>query len=122
MKLLILSATFDKLSTRADKSIQLVFTTQELPTGDLTALLSNIHQYVHLGIKDAEIEAMDVDELMNAGSDPDDFAKGKSQSQRIRDHLFVWWKQSFEGKEEWEVFYRRQTNVIIEKLKEKLEP
>ena len=45
----------------------------------------------------------------------------KTPSQRLRDVLYVWWKQ-IEGAGEFDDFYRKQMDKIIEAYKAKLEP
>jgi formylmethanofuran dehydrogenase subunit A len=45
----------------------------------------------------------------------------KTQSERIRGILFVWYKQLGEPGE-WEIFYRHETEKFIEQIKQKLNP
>jgi len=117
---LILNVTFDKLSTRSDKTIALSFTTQELTPEHMSKLLEHLHQYSHMMIKGSEIEAMDISALNQVDTDETEFAKGKSKSERLRSVLFLWAKQL--GKDEdFETFYKNKMEHLITYIKEKLD-
>jgi len=45
---------------------------------------------------------------------------GKSEGQRLRAVIFVYWKQKG-GEGDFEVFYKKQMNILIEKVKSYLE-
>lgn len=46
---------------------------------------------------------------------------GKSPSQRLRAVLFIWFEQQGRPGEDFEVFYRMKMNMLIDKIKEKLQ-
>ena len=117
---LILSVTFEKLSTRADKSISLHFSTQELTPDHMSKLLEHLHQYSHMLIKGTDIEDKDMQEMDAVGVDPDEFVKGKTPGQRLRSVLYLLAKQQDKEKD-FELYYKQKMELLITQIKEKLD-
>lgn len=98
---------------RQDKSWRISFETRELSGAEVSLLASNLQGEGWLVYKPNEIK---VDEI------PDDPAESgtKSQSQRLRDVIYVLYKQK--GKGDFETFYRLYLEKLIDFTKDKLEP
>jgi len=66
-------------------------------------------------ISQDELDALDGFKLENEKTD------GKTPSQRLRAVLYVYWKQHKQKDIEFDIFYLRYMNRLIENLKDKLE-
>jgi len=99
-----------------DKSVNISFNLQEIPTADLMEIDSQIDSFgvVYFSLKgvltDAEKKAIDNASL--------EFG-GKTQSERIRNVLFRLHEQ-VDTNTTFEEFYKQKTNEIIEHFKSKL--
>lgn len=118
-ELLQVKGQITKITTLADGGLNLTVNTPDLIPEDITLLMGMKNQLGYFIFKLSHMEAKDIINLPDEPIEP--FVKHKSQSQRIYDTLFVLWKQRGEvGK--FEDFYKKQTEKIIEAIKEKLEP
>ena len=102
------------LKPRADKSWKISFETRELSGEDVKILADNFQGEGYLLFKPNEYivpEEVPTDQA-DSGA--------KSQSQRLRDVIFVLWKQKG-GKGDFETFYRVYLERLIEYVKSKLE-
>lgn len=118
MKGLLLSTYVENISTRKDKSVKITLGTQELSPEKAGELFNLMNQLAATYISSkgvSEDEMNQVDEV-----NPD--IACKSQSQRIRNVLFLLWKQSSEGFNDFDSFYKNKTEKFIEHLKGKLQP
>lgn len=109
------NAQIGTISTRVDGGIGFRISTGEIPVENLAHFLSLKQQNVEVTIKPLDRE--EGDEPIEVDSE----LKRKSQSARLRDVLLVWHRQLGLA-EPFSFFYERQTNLIIEKIKSKLEP
>lgn len=102
------------MNPRADRSWRLQYETREL-TGDEAALLANNFQGEGWLVfkPNGDISEEEVPEgLADSGT--------KSQSQRLRDVIFILWKQKG-GKGDFETYYRTSLERLIEVVKEQLQ-
>ena len=90
---LLLNLTLHSHNSRADKSLRLIFVTQELPPEEFGLLYSWLHQYLHVLIKNAEITEDDIQELDQHPTDVTRFTTQRSPSQRLRGTLYKYWKE-----------------------------
>ena len=103
----------DSISTMKDRTIKLVFRTQELPAKEAGVLHGLAHQEGWVVFAPNEIDRKQVP------TEPVEFDNDKSQGQRIRACLYRLWESR--GKHgEFEIFYRQQTEKFIEAIKEKI--
>lgn len=103
------------MNPKADRSWKLVFETRELKGEEVKILADNYQGEGWLLFKpNGTIAEEEV---------PQDIADSgaKSQSRRLRDVIFVLWKQKG-GKGDFETFYRVYLEKLIEYTKSKLEP
>lgn len=104
------------MNPKADRSWKLVFETRELH-GEEVGLLADTFQGEGWLVFKPNAEGVANEEV------PEDIADSgtKSQSKRLRDVIFVLWKQKG-GKGDFETFYRVYLEKLIEYTKSKLEP
>jgi hypothetical protein len=109
-------AQLTKISSRADRSYKLEFSTRELSGIEAVSLLDELlSEGFLLYSPNDDFEEADVPkEKADAGLGT------KTPSQRLRSVLYVFWEQS--GKKgSFEDYYRVQIEKLIEYIKEKLE-
>lgn len=106
-------AQVTNLNPRADRSWKLTFETRELSGEEVKILADNFQSEGWLVFSPNEIKTVDMPK-----GDADSGAK--SQSQRLRDVIFIMWKQRG-GKGDYETYYRTQLERLIEHIKSKLE-
>lgn len=103
------------LKPRADKSWKMSFETRELAGEDVKILADNFQGEGWLLFKPNGLIVPEEIPLDQADSG------AKSQSQRLRDVIFVLWKQKG-GKGDFETFYRVYVERLVDYVKSKLEP
>jgi hypothetical protein len=103
------------MNPRADRSWRLQFETRELAGDEVKILADNFQGEGWLVFKpnDAIVQA----EIPQGDAD----SGTKSQSARLRDVIFILWKQAGE-KGDFETFYRTYLERLIEYVKSKLQP
>jgi hypothetical protein len=110
-------AVIQKIETMSDRTVRLrVDTTRELNADDLAKLfeLDKQEGWMVFAPQDKEVTEQDIpDEKI-------DSKDAKSQAQRIRSVIFVNWKENTNQKEDFDTYYRRMTEKIINRLKEEL--
>lgn len=115
----LLSAVLDKASTMKDRSVKLIFETQELNSDDCAKLFALRQQMGWLVFASADESDADMEQLI-PDEPPKEFKDDKSPSQRMRSVLFVWWTQ-LGSVGNFETFYRDKIEVMINWVKEKLD-
>lgn len=119
MQGVLIPVIIENITTRKDNTIKITLGSQEVSpqvAGELFRLLNKLAACYFSPketIRQAEIDQ--VDEL-------DVEMDGKSQSQRLRNVLFVLWQQSPEGYKDFKNFYQAKTEQIIDHFKSKLNP
>lgn len=99
------------IRTRNDGSISLTLATPELEAEDITAFASLRNKNLKILIQPVDDEPAELKEIKGQFDT-------KTPSQRLRAVLYVLWKEA-DGTGEFEDFYRRRMNSIIDKIKEK---
>ncbi len=112
-----LAAALSKAETRVDGSVKLVFDTRELNGESIATLFSLARQegWLLFSTHDEQLTETDIPD-----EKPDTMLGNKTQAQRIRSTLFVLWKQRGE-KGSFDDFYKKHTEMYIERIKEELE-
>jgi hypothetical protein len=116
MKGLLIPTYVENISTRKDMTVKILLSTQELTPEKAGVLFGLQNQlattYINpVGISQDEIDAVD---KVNP-----EFA-GKTQSQRVRNVLFILFEQNNEGYKDFDSFYTYKTNLYIDHLKAKI--
>ena len=117
MKGLLLAVTVENITTRKDHTVKLTLGTQELSQGHAGELFNMMNKLaaIYLSPKDA-IDQKEIDQV--DAVDPE--FGGKSQSQRIRNVLFVLFEANAEGHKTFDDFYKTKTEEFINSIKNKL--
>jgi hypothetical protein len=118
MKRFIKQATFTKYNTRKDKSCSITFVTDYEVTPDDVAELHRVLD--HHGILYFSDKGNLTKEEIEAIDDVDVELEGKSKSQRLRNVLYILYKQQGEIGE-FKDFYSIWMEKIIQNFKDKLE-
>ena len=117
--ILQIPATLEESRSRRGKSWRLIFDTQEEIPGDLIASFNNnLEKFGWLAflVGQNEIQAEDIKDLPELPNTDDT----KSPAQRLRDRMFVFYKERFQKTEDFNNWYISQINKIGEQYLDKL--
>jgi len=117
--MLLIAAILTTFRSLKDKTIKLEFETNELTPEQMTGLAQNLQSFGYLAFKKDEFRTEQLMVIEELKADYED--KSKTPSKRLRDVLFVAWKQSGEGFNDFESYYQYKMNRFIEHIKSKLE-
>lgn len=109
-----IEAILDSIATRKDKSVKIVFETNEVNAEECSRLFSMRDEFGWLSFSKHKRNKI---ELPKIGVSKE--LEGKTPSQRLRSVLFVYWQQ-LGSSGDFQSFYELQVNRLIEKVKEKL--
>lgn len=118
MNAIILHADLTKYASRANKTIDLTFNSSELTAEGLGTILSYLHITGTLAFKVGEFTDKEVLDLPEYKPE---FANSKTASERLRNVLFVLYKQS-DIQEDFEIWRLRKMEDIIDDIKSQLRP
>lgn len=118
MKGLMLSCQIESIASRKDKTVKVVIGTQELSPSKAGELFNLNNKIATVYISEKAIDQREMDQIDKI--DPE--FEGKTQSQRIRNVLYILYTQADEGFHEFETYYRNKTDKIIDHLKGKIIP
>ncbi len=118
--MITLNAQVETIQSRKDNTLKIVLGTQELTEGGKLFPLQN--RLCIVGISpNEELTPEDIELLESSKLGIDDIPGSKSQSQRLRNVLFVYWQQNDGGYSDFNLFYQNRMDKIIESIKAKLE-
>lgn len=118
---LITIATLERVSSLQDKTLKIVFATNEMTGEEAGKLFSLQSKALKVLVTDdniidkATIEAIETADMV-AESDT------KSPSQRLRGVMFRNWEQMSKGHKTFDAYYRSEMELLINHFKQKLEP
>jgi hypothetical protein len=120
MPKLILPVGVEAIATRLDGSIKITLSTYELNTSSAVKLfdLRKTEALMYLSndnISQEELDTLDAFKLSAENND------GKTPSQRLRAVLYIYWKQHKQKDVEFDIFYLRYMNRLIDRIKDKLD-
>lgn len=118
MSKILTTATFDGYQRRKDKSVSLRFITQELTSSEVMNIDSTLDQFGIVYFRGEEkMNTEEIDQL--DAIDLDVYDEPKSQSQRLRNVLYILWRQ--EGSVgDFKKYYKQTTDKIIQHFKDKI--
>ena len=119
MSSIVIHTGLEAVSTRADGSIKLTFSTPELSPENCTKLFLLRRKECLLYLTTGEVNEKQIQALNNAATNLKKMP-AKSHSQRLRAVLYRLWEQS-ETALTAEEFYKDRIEMIIEHFKEKLD-
>jgi hypothetical protein len=117
--MILIAATMEAVSSRRDKTLKLVFGTQEPTPNEAGALMGIANSFCFLAIKKEDFTATEK-ELMEQIKADQMTNTAKTPSQRLRSVLFVSWKNNNEGFDKFDLFYTHKIEQIIDHMKSKL--
>ena len=120
MKTYQIPAGLDNYRSLRDKTIKLTFETQELTPEQMANIHWSLNKVGFLAFSPDAFATQELDELDSLKVEFED--TGKTQSQRIRNTLYLIWKQKDEGYKVFRDYYYAKTDKYIEHLKSKIEP
>jgi|SRR6185503_5407130 hypothetical protein len=119
MKGEIFAAQIEGIMTRKDRTLKITVGTQEMNPNKAAQMLGYMNKVVSIYICESSIDNSEIEQVDKI--DPE--FKGKTQSKRIRDVLYILWKQGSEGYKTFEAYYQAKTELFIDTLKSNiLEP
>jgi hypothetical protein len=119
--MILLSAGLESVSTRKDKTLKIIFGTQELAPKEAGAVMAMANSFCFLAIKPETftltekelMEQLKIDQMTNTIKTP---------SQRLRGVLYILFTQNNEGFEKFDSFYIHKIEQMVEHFKSKLTP
>lgn len=115
---IILASTVESISTRQDGTIKIVLGTQEIDSTQAASVFALRGKFCKVLLTDSNIQPLE--ESLIEETKIQDGKKIKTQSKRLRDVLFLLWKNRG-NVGEFDHFYRSETERIIEHYKNKLD-
>lgn len=112
----LLPAMIEKLATLKDGSVNITINTQELSPAKAAELFELRGKLATAYISPAEITNKEM-HLIDT-MEPD--LPGKTPSQRMRNVLFILWRQDAEGYKDFPPYYEAKMNGYIEALKQSI--
>ena len=116
-KILQIPGFISKVTTRADRSLKIQFDTQELPPETSALVFSYYQKFGSFAFAEGKglIHDINVPEYLPV-------EKGdKTPSKRLRDVFFVLWKQKDEPGGDFDDYYKKQYELLINHFKSKLD-
>ncbi|QDP62967.1 MAG: hypothetical protein Tp172MES00d2C118481931_4 [Prokaryotic dsDNA virus sp.] len=119
MSKILCPAILDGYTRRKDRSVSLRFITQEKTSSEIMDIDATLDQFGILYFRGEEkMNPDEIEELDNI--DLDVYDEPKSQSQRLRNVLYILWKQDGE-RGDFKKYYKQKTEEIIQHFKNKLD-
>ena len=115
---IVIQSTIESVQTRKDKTLKITIGSQELNAEQMAELMSFNQSLAFTyispkSITEAEKEAIDAVEVETP-------KQSKSQSTRLRNTLYKVWETTPTGIDEFNDYYKQETERIIEHYKEKI--
>ena len=117
--MLLVPAILDTFASLKDKTIKLTFYCNELTPQQLMKVAENAQQFGFLAFKNEKFKANELDSIDKL--DTEYQSKGKSNSQRLRNVLYLQFQQDNKGYKTFNEYYDSEMNKIIEHFKNKLD-
>lgn len=114
---LLLPVVVENITTRKDKTVKITLGTQELSPSRAGELFNLMNKVAACYIKEKHVDQSEVDAVDKL--DPE--FKGKTQSQRMRNVLYLNYEQNKEGFKEFNSYYHSKMEGYIEELKSNLQ-
>jgi len=119
--MIVLKAELTTISTLSDGTIKITLGTQEISPKIAGELFGLRKRLLTVGLAENELKQHEITLLQEAKLSIEDVPNGKSQSQRLRGALYVYWEQHDTGYDDFTAFYNNYTNQIINNITSKLE-
>lgn len=113
---LLLPTYVENITTRKDNTVKITLGTQELSPAKAGELFNLMNKLAMTYICPKDISQREIDQVEKL--DPE--LEGKTQSQRIRNVLYILFEQDSEGYKSFDTYYKAKTEMYIEHLKAKI--
>lgn len=117
--MIILPAILETYASLKDKTIKLVFYTQELTPENLVGISSHLQKFGYLAFKEDHFKESEKRVLENLESDYNE--TGKTKGQRLRAVLYRNFEQDDLGYKVFDDYYNRKMEELINHYKSKLD-
>jgi len=117
--MLIIPAILQSFSSLKDKTLKIVFETNEPTPEQLLGVANNIQKFGFLAFKEDVFKEKEKEAINSLDTEFED--KGKSRSMRLRNVLYVNFEQNNEGYETFNDFYNSKMEKLINHFKNKLQ-
>jgi hypothetical protein len=117
--MLVIPANLESLSTLKDGTIKLVFETQELSAETVGNLFACRNKLGYMAFKPELFEDAEVDIVANLKTS--DIDNAKTPSKRMRNTLYMLWKENKAGYDDFQLYYNYRMEHIITMLKNEFE-
>jgi len=116
MKGLLIPVIVENISTRKDRTVKIVLGSQEISPARAGELFNLMNKVAACYLKESDIDQGEIDkvDLLNPEFE------GKTQSQRLRNVLYLNHQQNTEGYKEFNSYYHAKMESYIEALKNNL--
>lgn len=111
--------TLDRASRKKDKSVSITFVTSLEQSSDQFKEIDELldtHGVIYYK-SNGDLTSSEIDELDSVDLE----IEGKTKSQRLRNVLYVFWKDNFEHETTFKDFYSKKMEELIEHFKNKLD-
>jgi hypothetical protein len=117
--MLIVGALLESYRSLKDKTLKVVFETQEPTPEQLASIAKSSQKFGYLAFKEDNFKTDELEVLNSLKSDFDD--TGKSKSQRLRGVLYKNFEQNNMGYKVFDDYYNRKMEELINHFKSKLD-
>ena len=117
--MVILPAILDTFSSLKDKTLKLVFHSNELTPEQLLGVVKNVQKFGFLAFKEESFKTSEIDAIKNLNTEYQ--SKGKSKSKRLRNVLFVLYEQENKHYNTFTDYYDAQMEELINHFKNKID-
>lgn len=114
-KIIKIEATLESIRTMKDRTLKLIFESQEIAAAQGSSILSMCNEFGWLIFASEPIEEIEIPEDSPTGGRRD-----KTPSQRLRGVLYRYWEQHG-NTEDFELYYRETLERLIEHYRSKLD-
>ncbi len=116
----IFQGIIEKIETRADRTIKITISTQEI-TPDYKTKIFEFHQeFCEILLSSSPLKPQEIEEA-GKNIDPSASTNIKTPSQRLKSVLFLLFQQDNRGYKDFDSFYKTKMEEIINNFKAKLE-
>jgi hypothetical protein len=119
-KPILLPSQIEGISTRADRTLKIVLSTQELPPNEAGRLFGLNQRMAYVGIKEEAFQESEEQMLEGLSVEAGEH-KNRTPSQRLRAILYVCWKEDNDGHPSFDTYYAQKIEQIIQHFKNKLD-
>jgi hypothetical protein len=117
--MIVIPAIFEGYRSLKDRTLKLTFETGEPTPQQVAGLTTSLQKPIYLAIKENPFKEDEIEALKALKADLEE--GGKTDSQRLRGALYVWWTKDNQGYEDFEMFKKHYMNKFIEHVKTKIE-